>query len=189
MKAYELVPEAYRQRFRSWRKTGKQTHVEFARDLVTHFNRWCSSSGVKTFDELCDLVALEQFKQSVPDYIAIYINEHKVTCPNEAAVLADEYVLTHKRIFGERHSQDKYQKTGYFPPKLDQPLMGKGDPNMCNYCHQKGQWKKECPLIKERMKAGHVKSAGLAITIHTLNFGDDKNLVAPFQMEVKHIVL
>ncbi|TKS65190.1 Retrovirus-related Pol polyprotein [Collichthys lucidus] len=111
LKAYELVPEAYRQRFRSWRKTGKQTHVEFARDLVTHFNRWCSSSGVKTFDKLCDLIALEQFKQSVPDYIATYINEHKVTCPNEAAVLADEYVLTHKRIFGERCSQDRYQKT------------------------------------------------------------------------------
>ncbi|XP_062287781.1 uncharacterized protein LOC133992986 [Scomber scombrus] len=45
LKAYELVPEAYRQRFRNWRKTGTQTHVEFARDLVTHFNRWCSSSG------------------------------------------------------------------------------------------------------------------------------------------------
>ena len=42
LKAYELVPEAYRQRFRGWHKTGKQTHVEFARDLMSHFNRWCS---------------------------------------------------------------------------------------------------------------------------------------------------
>ena len=29
LKAYELVAEAYRQKFRGWRKTGKQTHVEF----------------------------------------------------------------------------------------------------------------------------------------------------------------
>lgn len=77
LKAYKLVPEAYRQCFRGWRKTSKQTHV--ACDLVSHFNRWCSSSGVKTFDKLCDLVILEQFKQSVPGYIATYINEHKIT--------------------------------------------------------------------------------------------------------------
>lgn len=30
LKAYELVPEAYRQRFRGWRKGDRQTHVEFA---------------------------------------------------------------------------------------------------------------------------------------------------------------
>lgn len=41
LKAYELVPEAYRQKLRSWEKSSKQTHVEFARELVTFFNRWC----------------------------------------------------------------------------------------------------------------------------------------------------
>lgn len=34
-------------------------------------------------------------------------------------------------------------------------------------------------------RAAHVKSVGLATTIHTPNFGDDKKLVAPFQMEAK----
>ena len=31
LKAYELVPEAYRQKFRSCRKENDQTHAEFAR--------------------------------------------------------------------------------------------------------------------------------------------------------------
>uniref|UniRef100_A0A667WFT4 SCAN box domain-containing protein n=1 Tax=Myripristis murdjan TaxID=586833 RepID=A0A667WFT4_9TELE len=186
LKAYELVPEAYRQRFRSWRKTGKQTHVEFARDLVSHFNRWCSSSDVKTFDRLCDLVILEQFKQSVPSYIATYINEHKVTCPSEAAVLADEYVLTHRRIFGERYNGDKSQKAEVVFPKVDQQQStGKSDPSLCNYCHQKGHWKKECTLLKERNKPSQVKSAGLAAPIHTLTTGDASELVVPFEMQVK----
>lgn len=35
-------------------------HVDFARDLILYFNRWCSASGVKTFDKLCDQVVLEQ---------------------------------------------------------------------------------------------------------------------------------
>ncbi|KAK0144763.1 hypothetical protein N1851_016781 [Merluccius polli] len=92
LKAYELVAEAYRQKFRGWRKTGKQTHVEFVRDLILHFNRWCKADNVETFPELCDLVILEQFKQTVPEHIATYITERKVSTPSEAAVVADEYV-------------------------------------------------------------------------------------------------
>ncbi len=96
LKAYELVPEAYRQKFRSWEKSSRQNHVEFARDLVTFFSRWCSALNVDTYAALCDLVVSEQFKNSIPSHIAIYISEHKVKTAAEAAALADEYVLTHR---------------------------------------------------------------------------------------------
>ena len=43
LKAYELVPEAYRQKFRNCRKEHDQTHVEFARTKEQLFDRWCSS--------------------------------------------------------------------------------------------------------------------------------------------------
>ncbi|KAL2087830.1 hypothetical protein ACEWY4_016658 [Coilia grayii] len=46
LKAYELVPEAYRQRFRTWRKADKQAHVEVARVLGCHFYRWLAAEGV-----------------------------------------------------------------------------------------------------------------------------------------------
>ncbi len=70
LKTYELVPEAYRQRFRSWEKSGRQTHMEFARKLVTHFNQWCTLLGVNTYGGLCELIVLEQFENSVPGHIA-----------------------------------------------------------------------------------------------------------------------
>ena len=38
LQAYELVPEAYRQRFRNKRKEVDQTHVEFAREKETLFD-------------------------------------------------------------------------------------------------------------------------------------------------------
>ena len=43
LKGYELVPEAYRQKFRDCRKEHDQTHVEFARTKEQLFDRWCSS--------------------------------------------------------------------------------------------------------------------------------------------------
>lgn len=74
--------------------------MEFARDLVTHFNRWCSASEVKDFNDLSDLMVLEQFKNSVPERIAMYICEKKVKTAAEAAALA-EYLLTHRGGCGD----------------------------------------------------------------------------------------
>ncbi len=77
LKAYELVPEAYRRRFRAWRKGERQTHVEVARELINHFNRWCTSLEVDSFDRLCDLMVLEQFKNIIPERIATYITNKR----------------------------------------------------------------------------------------------------------------
>uniref|UniRef100_A0A8C9X7J6 SCAN box domain-containing protein n=1 Tax=Sander lucioperca TaxID=283035 RepID=A0A8C9X7J6_SANLU len=102
LRAYELMPEAYRQRFRSDKKE-KRSHTEFARELATHFNRWCAASQVKTFEDLQELILLEQFKNTLPDHVVTYINEQKVSKVTDAAKLADEFVLTHKVFFGENH--------------------------------------------------------------------------------------
>ena len=46
LKAYGLIPEAYRQKFRNCRKENDQTHVEFARTKEQLFDRWCSSKKI-----------------------------------------------------------------------------------------------------------------------------------------------
>ena len=47
LRAYELVPEAYRQKFRNSRKNDSQTYVAFARSKETLFDRWCVSKEVQ----------------------------------------------------------------------------------------------------------------------------------------------
>ena len=58
LKAYELVPEAFCQKFRNWVKGDKQTNVESVRDLVSNFKHWCSAAKADTFDKLCELTVL-----------------------------------------------------------------------------------------------------------------------------------
>ena len=81
LRAYELVPEAYRQRFRIHTKSEGQTYVEFAREKENLFERWCRSQDVTTFEQLKALVVLEEFKNCVPETVATYLHEQ------EAAVL------------------------------------------------------------------------------------------------------
>ena len=96
LKAYSLVPEAYRQRFSSLKKRLDQTCVEFAQDLKLQGQRWCSASNVQGCDELFNLMVLEQFTSTLSVQLATYISEHDLSNVSEAAVLADDYELIHK---------------------------------------------------------------------------------------------
>lgn len=92
---YELVPEAYRQRFREFRKPASQTFVEFAREKSTLFDKWVPASEATDFSSLRELVLLEGFKRCLPDRLVTYLNEQKVTAVSKAAVLAEVFALTH----------------------------------------------------------------------------------------------
>ncbi len=59
LRAYELVPEAYRQRFRKHKKSPTQTFVEFAREKGVLFDKWCTASKASDFDSLRELMLLE----------------------------------------------------------------------------------------------------------------------------------
>uniref|UniRef100_UPI00358E5605 uncharacterized protein n=1 Tax=Myxine glutinosa TaxID=7769 RepID=UPI00358E5605 len=97
LKAYELVPEAYRQKFRNARKRESETHVEFARVKENMFDRWCESKGVgKDFETLRDLILVEEFQQCVHEDIKVYLQEKKVPKLWDAATMADDYALTHR---------------------------------------------------------------------------------------------
>ncbi|KAJ8035263.1 hypothetical protein HOLleu_22429 [Holothuria leucospilota] len=93
LQAYELVPEAYRQKFRKYRKADTQTYLEFAYQKETHFDRRCASKKVSTFDTLRQLMLVEEFKRCVNDDIKTHLEENKADKLKEVANLADQYAL------------------------------------------------------------------------------------------------
>ena len=97
LNAYELVPEAYRLKFRRLQKQPRSTHVEFAREKAILCDRWLMSLGVQgSYEKLRELVLLEEFKQSIATDVRTYLEEHKYDRLQDAAISADEYFLTHK---------------------------------------------------------------------------------------------
>lgn len=77
LRVYELVPEAYRQKFRNYTKSVKQTFVSFARDKKVLLEKWCAASKTTTFEQLQELILLEDFKSCLPDNLVVYLNEQK----------------------------------------------------------------------------------------------------------------
>ena len=103
MKAYELVPEAYRQQFRSSQRHNSQTFTEFASEKEAQFDRWYTATEVThDFEKLTQLILLEEFKGCLPAQVKTYLDEKKVENLCQAAVLVDDYLLTHKSTFVKR---------------------------------------------------------------------------------------
>ncbi len=99
LRAYELVPEACRQKFRKHVKTSSQTFVEFAREKNILFEKWCAANKISTFEQLKELILVEVFKNCVSEKIVVHLNEQKMTSRIAAAIVADEFLLTHKVVF------------------------------------------------------------------------------------------
>ena len=111
LKAYELVPEAYRQKFRNYLKYDSKTHVEFAREKENLFNRWCHSKEIgQDLKKLKQMVLLEEFKDKVRPDIRSHLDEQKVEELEKAAIMADDYALTHK--MSGNPQQKRYHGSG-----------------------------------------------------------------------------
>ncbi|KAL4005472.1 hypothetical protein ACER0C_005185 [Sarotherodon galilaeus] len=148
LRAYELVPEAYRQKFRGLRKTATQTDV-------------------KTLDDLCELVLLEEFKSQLPEKVVTYLNEQKFTTLSAAAVQADEFALTHKGVF----SSPVHNTPHSVSPKIRSPknirriTTGATENGECYYCHEQGHLIAACPVLKRKKQSRkHIMSGHLGIT-------------------------
>ena len=100
LNGYELVPEAYRQKFRNFEKTDHKTYVQFAQVKEQLFDRWCLSEKInKQYKNLRELILIEEFKRCINPDVRTFINEQKPDRFIAAARLADDFALTHKSTF------------------------------------------------------------------------------------------
>ena len=58
-------------------------------------DRWISASKVSTFDEVLELIALEQYLRGVSPEVRTYLCEKELTELDRAAILAENYSLIH----------------------------------------------------------------------------------------------
>ncbi|XP_059907791.1 uncharacterized protein LOC132457555 [Gadus macrocephalus] len=160
LRAYELIPEAYRQRFRNMRRLSDQTNVEFARELRLQCQRWCVACKVESYEELIDLIVLEQFKNTLPERVATYVAEKQATSESVAAVLVDEYELTHKAHMRSSNvrkvdfSTNRSVNVGaqsHQASGVDRSSRSDADEG-CRYCHATGHSKWTCPVLKVKSK-------------------------------------
>ena len=154
LRGYQLNPEACRQKFRNCQRDISQTFVEFARVKEQLFDRWCHSKKVnKDFENLRQLILIEEFKRRIPFHMKTFIDEKQVENLQQAADLADGYFLTHGNFNQQRsQSSDKQYTTGASsgsdasqqPVNSTQSIRSNSETPFCNYCKRRGHLRSEC---------------------------------------------
>ena len=179
LKGYELVPEAYRQKFRNCEKDSNQTHVEFARSKEQLFDRWCCSKKIdQNYDKLRQLVLVEEFKRCIQSDVKTCLDKKHVETLEEAARLADDYYLTHKVSFIAKpkstssHPQNKFMSgnSSGMPSQSNTPKPNSTSETKrqyplsrptCNYCKKPGHLVSECLKLKKKLQSDEAKPTGL----------------------------
>lgn len=93
------------------------------------------------------MLLLEEFKRCLPDCIVVYLNEQKVSYLSCAAVLADEYMLTHETTFGPQSVSVSERKS--FNPVQSSNTSQKEN-RECYYCHKPGNVIANCRMLKNK---------------------------------------
>ena len=181
LKGYELVPEAYRHKFRNCKKDSNQTHVEFARNKEQLFDRWCCSKKIdQNYVKLRQLMLVEEFKRCIQSDVKTFLDEKQVETLEEAARLADDYYFTHKVSFIAKpkptssHLQNKFMSdnSSGMPSQSNTPKPNSTSETKsqyplsrptCNYCKKPGHLVSECLKLKRKLESDEAKPTGLPL--------------------------
>ena len=135
LRSYEMVPEAYRQRFRDYRMGENQTYVEFIRQKETYLDRWIAAKGIVTdYNKLRQLILIEEFKWCVHDNVKTFLNERQVDTGYEMATLADEYTLTHQRNQNKSEDPSEYRRSA--KPRITTSTSSRARLGQTTYLHR-----------------------------------------------------
>uniref|UniRef100_A0ABM5G4M8 Integrase catalytic domain-containing protein n=1 Tax=Pogona vitticeps TaxID=103695 RepID=A0ABM5G4M8_9SAUR len=170
--------EQLRQRFRSLTKKPEQTFTQVGAQLVRLLEKWLSQEGTETFQQLKDLIALEQFYSVLHGELKFQVRERKPKSVAEAAEIAD-FISQIRKPLGEGKSISKpketYSKYSQGPGRNQQVggthgegkpsdmkqrpriLEGKPKPDekdskysrKCYFCQGKGHLISECEKLKQ----------------------------------------
>uniref|UniRef100_A0A803SZK8 CCHC-type domain-containing protein n=1 Tax=Anolis carolinensis TaxID=28377 RepID=A0A803SZK8_ANOCA len=164
----QLTPEFYRLKFRSLRKEKHQSFAQVASKQAQLFDSWLRTSEVETFQQLRELIKLEQLFQLVPSDYRWLVQDRKPSTANEAASMTDQLITLregfrndeglserrqNKPPFFNYQTHTQYKKTpaientAYRRPEV----INQTKPEVKARCYQCGKsdhLKYQCPLLR-----------------------------------------
>ena len=163
LKVYELIPEAYRLKFRARKMSEGETHVEFVRNKERLFDKWVKAKNIcGDYEKFRQLMLLEEIKQCIHPDIQLFLDDQEIGDIYGAAEKADYYSLTHKISNKSYKQSSSYRpvKHDYYQNNRDsnRNFLHQRDsvdykpsntpanyrPKECSYCYKKGHNEHEC---------------------------------------------
>nr|XP_034956131.1 uncharacterized protein LOC118076980 [Zootoca vivipara] len=153
-----LTADQSRKAFRELKRGPKETFSQLASKLDRLLDRWIQGSGVTSFQELKQLICVEQFYKHVPMNLRWFIKDKRLMDVAKMALILDEIegdcpeMLIPRQWPKNRQMKpyEKGEKADRAPDKADTPVVRKIS---CYFCGLEGHIRSRCPQLAKKQNA------------------------------------
>ena len=166
LRRYDLTEDGFRKKYRSELPQDGEAPDQYITRLGSYLDRWIElSETARTFDGVCQMFLMEQFLNSCPPDLAIFLRERKPTSLEELGTLSEQYLIAHGKSLSTS-SRPKYSPRPSAPRQTNTPLRSKTPPargynknsfkfqGQCFNCNEVGHIQSNCPKLKTSPKKG-----------------------------------
>ena len=169
LKAYHLTQDGYRQKFKTSRPEGSETATQYLDRITDYLQKWLNLAHVpKTYEGIVDFLAIDQFLQSLPKDMALFVKErYPHGTKAQVTDTSERYLEAHKgwsqlprtqnrppistRSKGQvsflskssGHSVNR-QASSENRSESSSKFTGKSGKPTCHFCHQPGHFWRNC---------------------------------------------
>ena len=154
LQRYDFTEQGYRERFRGAKPEGQESPSQFIVRISNYFCKWVELAGVeKTFEGVSELVVREQFTNSCPKDVSVFLKERSPKNLEELAQLVEQYLNAHNKKLATKAPVVKQDV------KDNRPSLpwSQRDATRCYACDGRGHKAVECP---NRMSASRNEPLG-----------------------------
>ena len=163
LKRFNLTEEGFKQKFKSARAEVGEAPTQFIARLENYLMRWIDLANVeKDFDGLMSLIVREQYLESCPVQLAIFLRERKPKDLSELASLAEQYLDAHANSKKEWPRKPMFR--GHLSPTSERKFGSSGGERIikpevgreCFNCGKTGHLAKYCRSAPTCVRCGKV---------------------------------
>jgi len=172
LKYYQITDFDYKNKFWSSRCHKDESPTQFISRMSEYFDQWMELSGVKSKDEMRDVILRHQFNRACTSELNIFIGERDVSSIDEVRKLTEQFAKVHNDIMlpclddksqkQVKANNNDYDKANDKVRDDDHKYVHKSKSSsrkvrLCYTCKQSNHIAKDCPTIKcyKCGKSGH----------------------------------
>ena len=156
--------EAYRQRFHAAARGKDETNFDLVMRLGELAGKWLVKC--ETMEEIKELIVVEQFLETLPPHLRIWLKEKKPRSAVEAGTYADEYVEARKGTYS-----GKSRGFGSLGGMTSGRNASEGVTRKCFKCGEAGHLRDRCPKVQEKVTPMKLKTEQTAKNIRCYSCG------------------